>query len=246
MKQQEEQTWSPTPQPVQATVETPAVLPAGGTIVSGTKVSLSAASGATIYYTIDGSTPSRTNGVVYDAPIVVNSAMTVNALAVKSGMRDSTILSTSYTIIVQKPALDLINEAAESRNWDGVDESTFAEAGVQYVTSENLTYVQYYLEDGATARTAGQIQEIVNVVRAGLAMTEISNYFISPGSPSPSATTFAVAGVTGVTDDNLDDILEAIGEAKSTPRGPFDPPFSLTSRNDLQQVVNHWVAQNRV
>ncbi len=51
----------------------------------------------------------------------------------------------------------------------------------------------------------------------------------------PSATTFAVAGVIV---DNLDGILEAICEAKSTPRGPFDPPFSLTSRNDLQQVVN--------
>lgn len=243
-KKQEEQSWSPAPQPVQATLSAPSSLPASGAVAIGTQVSLSTLSNATIYYTTDGSTPTRTNGLVYSVPILVDSAMTVKAIAVKNGYRDSIVMSTSYTIIVQKSALDLINEASESRNWAEVDESTFANAGIEYVTIENLIYIQERLEDGATTRTLAQIQEIVNEVRAGLALTEISNYIIDGYNPKPSATTFAVAGVTGVTADNLDDILNAILDAYQMIRGPFETPFSLTSRVDLQQVVEDWEAQS--
>ncbi|RKP46316.1 hypothetical protein D7Z26_24780 [Cohnella endophytica] len=232
-------TYVPIPEVVTPSqLATPTADLASGVVQSGTQVSLSATSGATIYYTTDGSTPTRTNGLVYSVPIVVNSAMTIKALAVQDGMRDSDIMSSSYTIIVTKSALDLINEASASRNWTDVTVTTFGDAGVTGVTSDNLTYVQEYLEYGATTRTSAQIQAIVNEVRAGLALTEISNYIMDSSFTKPSATTFAAAGVTGVTANNLDDILSAIEDAYHEIRGPFDTPFSLTSRDDLQAVVN--------
>lgn len=236
--------------PIQ-TLVTPTANPASGAVVTGTQVSLSATDGATIYYTTDGSTPTRTNGLVYSDPIVVNNAMTVKALAVQNGMGDSDIMSESYTIIVQKSGLDLINEASVSTDpgrWNEISVTTFIDAGISGVTLDNLPDVQYFLETSASTppRTVDQIQEIVNEVVAGLALTEISNYFTVHDWPKPDATLFEVAGLTGVTNDNLDEILQAIHDASQEFRGPWDTPFSITSRNDLQQVIQHWLEQNEI
>lgn len=63
--------------------------------------------------------------------------MTIKAIAVRNGMRNSDIMSVSYTVIVPKSALDYINEASESGNWTDVDVSTFDDAGVMDVTPEH-------------------------------------------------------------------------------------------------------------
>jgi beta-glucanase (GH16 family) len=52
-------------------------------------------SGATIYYTLDGSTPTTTSQV-YQAPFLVSSNMTVNAIAASSGYTNSTVTSQSF------------------------------------------------------------------------------------------------------------------------------------------------------
>jgi hypothetical protein len=54
--------------------------------------------GASIRYTLDGSSPSSTNGTLYTAPVSVASTMTIRAIAYKSGMTDSPISAATYTI----------------------------------------------------------------------------------------------------------------------------------------------------
>jgi beta-glucanase (GH16 family) len=51
---------------------------------------------ATIYYTMDGSTPT-TASMVYSAPFLVSSNLTVKALAVASGYSNSTVASQSFS-----------------------------------------------------------------------------------------------------------------------------------------------------
>ncbi|MGE5701090.1 MAG: S-layer homology domain-containing protein, partial [Clostridia bacterium] len=81
-------------------VATPTASPAGGAVAAGTTVALSTSTtGATIYYTTDGTTPTASSNV-YSGPITVNSAMTIKAIAVKAGMTDSTVMSERYTIRV--------------------------------------------------------------------------------------------------------------------------------------------------
>ncbi|AZN39023.1 S-layer homology domain-containing protein [Paenibacillus albus] len=78
---------------------TPTAVPAGGAVESGRTVTLdTATSGATIYYTTDGTTPSSSNGTEYTYPIYITSAKTIKAVAVKSGKRASSVMEESYTL----------------------------------------------------------------------------------------------------------------------------------------------------
>ena len=70
----------------------------GGTYNAAQTVALSCAtSGATIRYTVDGTTPTSASPV-YSTPIAVSATTTIKAYAVKSGMTDSAVASATYTI----------------------------------------------------------------------------------------------------------------------------------------------------
>jgi glucosylceramidase len=71
---------------------------AGGTFTSVQTVSLSdATNGATIYYTLDGSTPT-TVSTQYSGALTISKTTTVSAIAVASGYNTSAVASATYTI----------------------------------------------------------------------------------------------------------------------------------------------------
>ncbi|MDT7803972.1 MAG: hypothetical protein QOI78_7405 [Actinomycetota bacterium] len=83
------------------TVAAPTFSPPGGTYSSAQTVTIgSATSGATIRYTVDGSTPTASSPQ-YTAPISVPGSRTVNAIALKSGSTTSAVSSATYTIGTQ-------------------------------------------------------------------------------------------------------------------------------------------------
>lgn len=72
--------------------------PGGGVYLSTPSIALTTAtSGATIYYTLDGSVPT-TSSAVYLAPIQITGTTTVRAIAVLSGYSSSAVSSATYTI----------------------------------------------------------------------------------------------------------------------------------------------------
>jgi hypothetical protein len=83
------------------TVAAPTFSPPGGTYSAAQTVTISSAtSGATIRYTVDGSTPTASS-TLYSGPISVPNSRTVNAIALKSGSTTSAVSSASYTIGTQ-------------------------------------------------------------------------------------------------------------------------------------------------
>jgi len=77
----------------------PTASPVANTYTTTQNVVLtSTTSGATIRYTIDGSTPSSTVGTVYSGPISVATTKTIKAIAYKSGMTNSSVSSFNYTL----------------------------------------------------------------------------------------------------------------------------------------------------
>ena len=89
---------------VMQTVETPTFSPEHGTYTGTQTVTLSSKTeGATIYYAINGTEPT-TSSTEYTAPITVSSTMTIKAIAVKNGMKDSAVASATYTIQSPPPA----------------------------------------------------------------------------------------------------------------------------------------------
>ena len=80
----------------------PTISPDGGTFESATSVSLTPGTGtvgATLYYTLDGSTPTTSSAVYSDSFMLTESA-TVKAIAVLDGYIDSAVTSASFTITV--------------------------------------------------------------------------------------------------------------------------------------------------
>lgn len=81
-------------------VATPTASPAAGEVAANTKVTLATTTaGATIHYTLDGSTPNELSPVFNaDNPIVITAGVTIKAVAVAEGYDPSSVLTAAYTV----------------------------------------------------------------------------------------------------------------------------------------------------
>ncbi len=92
-----------------------ASITSGATVTKDTTVILSCStSGATIYYTTDGTSPSIANGSrkIFKDPISIFKSITIQAIAVKAGFDNSEVVSFSY--IVGSQAVKNVNTAVKS------------------------------------------------------------------------------------------------------------------------------------
>jgi hypothetical protein len=80
------------------TVATPTFSPAGGTFTSAQTVTLAdSTSGASIRYTLDGSTPTASSAL-YSTPLTISATTTVQAVGIQSGLTNSAVASATFTI----------------------------------------------------------------------------------------------------------------------------------------------------
>lgn len=92
-------TWSEYSEPLQTQLAAPTFSLAEGEYTSDQTVTISAAEGATIYYTTDKSDPTTsTSRTEYSEPITVSKTTTIRAIAVKDGYTNSEIAEATYTI----------------------------------------------------------------------------------------------------------------------------------------------------
>ena len=125
---------------------TPTVSPAAGTYTTAQAVSLATATtGASIYYTIDGSTPT-TSSILYSTSIFVGVSQTIKAIAVKSAYSNSSAASFAYTITgtVQAPTFSVAAGA-------------YGPAQTVSLSSATPGATIYYTTNGTTPTTASSV-----------------------------------------------------------------------------------------
>lgn len=123
-----------------AAAATPRFSPAAGPYSSAQSVQLSDSTpGATIYYTIDGSTPTDASPV-YSKPISVNTTETLRAIATATGYSTSGVGSASYTISLVSAASPSFSPAA----------GTYSGAQSVVITDSTPGAVIHYTTNGSS------------------------------------------------------------------------------------------------
>lgn len=157
------------------TTTVPTASPAGATYTSAQSVTLSTAtSGASIYYTIDGSVPT-TSSTLYSGAISVGASETIKAIAIKSGMINSDVVSESYVINIPGVV------SAPVASPDGGTYTSDQTVSLSTTTSEATIY---YTNDGSTP-------------------TNSSTQYISPISITSSVVLKAFAVKSDMTDSSV-------------------------------------------
>ncbi|MCM3315314.1 endonuclease [Rummeliibacillus stabekisii] len=87
-----------------------------GAVAKGTELALTTPTdGATIYYTTDGTEPTKSSKV-YSKPITIQDKMTVKVFAVKDGLKDSPVASYEYTVFDSAEGIQIHDIQGESHD----------------------------------------------------------------------------------------------------------------------------------
>ena len=129
-------------------------------------VELSAATtGATIYYTTDGSTPSATNGTAYTAPVTISTTTPLRAITTAPALFDSEVMTHTYIFIA-----DVLTQPNDPAGYP----DTFA------ATDENGPYPADYEMDPEIVdhpRYAGNVDDALTAIGTVSIVTDIPNLF---------------------------------------------------------------------
>jgi Chitobiase/beta-hexosaminidase C-terminal domain/Legume lectin domain len=192
---------------------TPTFTPAAGSYTGAQSVTISdATTGATIYYTTNGTTPT-TASTVYTGPITVSASETLEAIAVASGQTASSVASAAYTISAPTTATPTFTPAAGT--YTSAQSVTIADATtgatIYYTTNGTAPTTASAVYGGPISVSASETLEAI-AVAAGHTASPVAtaSYTINTGGTSPppavndpngfpSAAGFTVVGGAAVT-----------------------------------------------
>lgn len=190
-------------------VITPVMIPVGGTYSSDQSVTITCStSGATIYYTTNGSDPDE-DSTVYSSPISVagnGTNITIKAIAMKDGMLDSTISTGSYliqedytidwsdsvNITIDAHTLGLSGDVAQFPLLIRLNTSNFTDIAtktksggvdIRFARTDE-THLYYEIEDWVDD-TSGTVWVLVDNISSS-SQTTIKMYYNNPGTMSQS------------------------------------------------------------
>ncbi len=201
--------WTYVTQPVTPVTPAPVFLPPGGSYGTPQSITLSAAAGATVHFTTDGTTPS-TGSTVYNGAFTVGAGTTtVEAIAVASGSLQSPVATAEYAIGQGATTPPTFSPAA----------GTYSSAQSVTLTDSTANAVIYYTTNGTAPSNSSPVYSAPISVTA---TTTVQAVAIAPGlaaSSIASATYTIQAGTNAISFPNgfsSSTSLSLVGVAKVT------------------------------
>lgn len=152
---------------------TPTFSPSAGTFTSAQTVTMAdTAAGASIFYTLDGSTPTVTS-TKYTAPISVSTTTTLKALALAPNFSNSAVASGTYTINLPVAATPTFTPVA----------GTYTSAQTVSIADTTANASVFYTLDGSTPTTSSTRYTAPIAVSS----TETINAIVTASGASQSA-----------------------------------------------------------
>jgi hypothetical protein len=189
----------------------PVFSPAPGTYPSAQQVTItSATSGATIYYTTDGSTPT-TGSTKYTGPVSISATETLKAIATASGLSNSAVASGLYTIQSGAP------QAARPSFSPAPGTYTSAQNVSLFSTTAGATF--YYTTDGSTPTTS-------------------STKYTGPIPVSTTTTIKAIATAPNFSPSNVSSASYTIQGSTNTAATPTFSPVAGTYSTTQQVTIS--------
>ena len=174
---------------------TPSISAKGNSDETQFTVTITAESGATIYYTTNGSTPT-TSSSKYSSALTITESCTVKALAVVSGKENSSVASKSVTVkepVVEEPVVEVpvnvpVNVTSEVCSFTGSKpSSSFVTVSGNYSTSKgSVTYA------GTTYKTAVKMESATKITFTLSSEADVT--FVFGGSTSAAGKQFKLNG----------------------------------------------------
>ena len=233
----------------QQTAAAPVIAPDGGTFTSPQTVTLSSAtSSASIYYTLDGSTPSTTS-TLYTGAISVSTNTTIKAIATAPGYAQSLVSTASFMFSSQTPPVSFSPAAG-----------TYASAQSITLSDADASAKIYYTTDGSTPSASStlysgpisvQISERINAIAidANMQNSNVASaaYVIQSGSTnqtpapsfSPAAGTYQTAQNVTLTDSdaNAKIYYTTDGTTPSASSTLYSGPISVQTSETINAIA---------
>jgi len=179
-----------------------------------------ATSGATIYYTTDGSVPSVDNGQIYNGPLAITTTTTLRAIAVKEGFEPTNVDTQTYI-----RAADVATQVRP----DGYPTSWTGEPNADYEVDQSVslgaTYGDRFLE-GLTA-----IPTMSLVLPVDDMFSSSGLYSLTNSTGLEKATSAELIYADGREGFQIDAGLSIQGGASRTPDNAIKHSLSLRFRN---------------
>ncbi len=202
---------------INGAVATPGFSPAAGTYSSAQTVTITdSTSGATIYYTTNGTTPT-TASTAYSSAITVSATETLEALATKAGYSNSAVGSAAYTISVTQVATPGFSPAA----------GTYSSSQSVTISDATSGAAIYFTTNGSTPTTASSVYSSAISVTATETLKAIATHSGDTNSAVGSAV-YTISSGSG-TCDGMSVGTSVAGTADMNGFVPFQNATGMTT-----------------
>jgi O-glycosyl hydrolase len=238
-------------QPASATYSilaaTPTFTPAAGAYTSAQAISIAdTTTGASIYYTLDGTTPTASS-IKYTSPFVVSATTTVSAIAIASGLSNSAVASALYTISLPAAATPVYSPMA----------GTYTSAQTVSISDGSAGATIYYTLDGSTptvssarytAALSVSATTTINsiAVASGYTTSAIASGTFTINLPAAATPTFSPAAGTYTSTQTVS-ILDATtgaaifytldGSTPTTASARYAAPLSVNTTTTIRAIA---------